>query len=103
MERRPESRRAAADVAGEVFSCEFERREDRVLADLIRDELVDGNPAVDIFGDGPLRLLDGLSRHFRGLRDLSADLLDLLTAGQAHLGNLLTNSQEIDCLLRLIA
>ena len=27
---------------------------------------------------------------------LSPDLLDLLTGGQAHLGNLLTNSQEID-------
>ena len=46
---------AAADVAGEVLGRQLERRERRVLADLLGDDLVDRDAGADVLGLGPLR------------------------------------------------
>ena len=48
------ARHAAADVAGEVLGGELERRERRVLADLLRQHLVDGDAEPDVLGLGLL-------------------------------------------------
>ena len=47
--------RAGADVAGEVLGRELERRERRVLADLLRDDLIDRRADADVLAFGPLR------------------------------------------------
>ena len=46
---------ATADVSGEVFGGEFERRQRRLLPDLAGDDLIDGFAAVDVLGERLLR------------------------------------------------
>ena len=53
--RAAEPRRAGADVAGEVLGRHFERRQRRVLADLLGDDLIDRRVRQHVLGFGPLR------------------------------------------------
>ena len=48
------TRRAAANVTGKILGGHFERRQRRVLADLLRHHLVDGGVREHVFGFGPL-------------------------------------------------
>ena len=49
-----EAGRAAADVAGEILGGEFEGGQRRVLADLLRDDLIDGGVGENVLGFGAL-------------------------------------------------
>ena len=46
---------AAADVTGEILCCEFERRERRLLANVLGENLIDADAHADVFGFRLLR------------------------------------------------
>ena len=54
-----EAGRARAHIAGEVLGCDFDRRERRVLSDLLRDDLIDAGIGEDVLGLGSLRPYTG--------------------------------------------
>ena len=75
-----EAGRTAADVSGEVFRGQFERRQRRVLADLSGDNLIDCSVRQNVFGFGPFR--PDARQETRGTDRMIADLAARMRTGE---------------------
>ena len=74
---------AGSDQAAVILDRQFQRRQQRILADFARGDLVDGRSGVDIGAIGALRM-DAVQEHGRAACVVAAVVAGTLRAGHAR-------------------